>query len=437
MTTEEKAEETASTEEAKMEEKARAEAQARKERILAGGEDRLDLDKTTTAADETAKSSRIAAMRRRRFKKKEKTDPEKTTTDESTEDTPATKEESTEPATKAIESTTKGDDKMDDEIVEEINTPGVQKEDKKKYMGVAKMRRKMIQEKKQQQASTPATTRVPATKTSKKTTVQMKADRVAIIMHVIVVLLLFLAGLDVGLQGKLDYGSQVVVQTGMAPQDMKFLDMIPGVDSIPFLFREKAVPNEEEEIVVKVVQQEKIQPPTEEDEFCEEKPHAVQEENIDPLFGVDLDELTAGPGLYKTLARGAISLHRVNLAMFFYGPRSVWKKLNQTFTTFLVVPPLLGLIALALRQVLGKILGAHLPELVVDEAQHHDIVSTVVTFVKNFLSGSFPRVISMYKGWVLLRGDMYVVVCGLLVGMAWQHSQLVPSETVPGGRDEL
>lgn len=446
-------------------EKARAESQARRERILRGADDRLDtvggLKPSSTAsggsavasADEGAvsTSSKLAALRRRRFKKKE--DGETATTGASNnrnndfDSNNKTKEESSAVLAKEPEMVTEGVTTTEptstviDETIEEVRTPAVQREleeeGNKKYVGVAKMRRKMLLEKKQQQQQqthennkqAPA---IQANPHTAKPSAQRKAERMAIAMHVLVVVLLFVAGLDVGLQGRLDYGSNIVVHTDLAPREMKFLDAIPAFLR-PKPAAESTATKETDVQEDYVALEEKIV-----DEFADEsKPHIVSDGNLDPLFGVDLDKMTQGPGLYMTMARLAVSVHRVNLALFYYAPKKVILGIISFVKTLILMPPLLAIIALFLRQVLGNnVLGAILPKISEDETQGIDVVSTMLNTAKNFVSGMFPRASGFYRGWMMLRADMYVVTCGLVVGLAWQHGRLLDLTPPLLGTDE-
>jgi hypothetical protein len=107
-----------------------------------------------------------------------------------------------------------------------------------------------------------------------------------------------------------------------------------------------------------------------------------------------------GDGLYFTLARFAVRVHRWNLAIFYYGPRSFFVSLSSFVWSFKQTPPVLFLMAIIIRQIIGKVvLGAKLPDKIVDE--------TAASF---------------YGVWTHLRSDMYVVLCGLLVGLAWSHN---------------
>jgi hypothetical protein len=163
--------------------------------------------------------------------------------------------------------------------------------------------------------------------------------------------------------------------------------------------------------------------------------------NIDPLFQVDLDALTTGDGLYFTLGRFAVRVHRFILALLFYTPRSILHSMISFIWSFVQTPPILFILALMIRHGLGRIvLGAKLPSAVVDETQHKDILSTVKTFVTKFLLSSFPSVTIIYDVWTYIRSDMYVMLCGLFVGIAASHHHQAGSpygETATGSTSTL
>ena len=415
------------------EEKARAEAEARRQRILNSADDRMDTV-TTGGGGKTSNASKLAAMRRRRFKKKEPKEGE----DDKAKEEGTAKDATTAPVEEPAEEMTTPDT-QDDEVLEEISTPGAasMSENKpKKYMGVAKMRRKMIQEKKERdEASKPtASSKAPRSTTRMKRPV----EKLPIIMHAVVVVLLFVAGLDVGLQQGIDYGSDAVtvVETSWAPQEeLRFLRLIPKA-------LRPALPSDEvDEEKVVIDEPEEPDVHREEDEFGEtvKKEDDFPEQNIDPLFGLDLDMFTAGPGIVNFMGRQAVKVHRALLSIFYFFPQRIVFGLYDTFLQLLTLPPILCIIALTLRQVVGKtILGAKLPEKVVDKSQRKDVMTMIKNFVSGFVLKRFPTAVSLYDGWANLRADMYVVVCGLMVGLAWSHSSFVAKEkTAAGDRDEL
>jgi len=234
---------------------------------------------------------------------------------------------------------------------------------------------------------------------------------VPITMYIVTVLMLFLAGLDIGLQqNKIEYAlTGVVVHDELAPkQELRILNIFSGWSS------KKETPKSFE-----------TSDPLAYDAGAEEEFDADDDgtkktdgENIDPLFQVDLDALTAGPGLFMMMGRFAVACHRLNLSVFYYWPLSMFAKM----ASLLQSPPMLCIIALAIRQAIGKtILGADLPAAVEDESQHKDVMSMVKSFVKNFILRAFPTAANLYDAWVHLRADMYVILCGLFVGIAWHH----------------
>jgi hypothetical protein len=180
-----------------------------------------------------------------------------------------------------------------------------------------------------------------------------------------------------------------------------------------------------------------------EDEFLttETGTNVASKGNIDPLFQVDLDALTTGDGLYFTLGRFAVRVHRSILTLLFYTPRSILHSMISFIWSFVQTPPILFILAIMIRHGLGRIvLGAKLPSAVVDETQHKDILSTVKTFVTKFLLSSFPSVTIIYDIWTYIRSDMYVMLCGLFVGIAASHHHQAGSpygETATGSTSTL
>jgi len=149
--------------------------------------------------------------------------------------------------------------------------------------------------------------------------------------------------------------------------------------------------------------------------------------NIDPLFGVDLDEYTAGPGLFMLAGRLAVRAHRINLALFYYFPVNTIRSMRDFVRQLIRMPPMLCLLALVIRQVVGKVLlGAKLPDKSEDDTEPgagagKDVMAMIKSFLMSFTARAFPTMVGLYDAFVHLRADMYVVVCGFLVGLAWNH----------------
>ena len=437
-------------------EKARAEAEARRQRILQKGKDRMNivagLQEEADADDEETKASgaaRMAAMRRRRFKKNKATEAAAAAPEATTE---TKEEEATAPAPVAAEekppATEKKPEKKDPVPVvettkdepaaateeEETATDG---EPKKKYKGVAKMRRaKMMQKKKEEAAKSEEDFKnasdSPAVQARRQK--KLKQPVLPILMYLFTTFLLFLAGLDVGLQHADD---TIIVNRDFAPKQFTFQKLNPWSSKKSTI---KNLESDSNDAYARGL--------SEQDEFHVGGDDADDDyvPNIDPLFQVDLDELTSGPGILPQLARGAVKIHR----MFLYIPLQVFSLPRH----LLKFPPVMCLVALTLRQVVAKlVLGAKLPENIEEDVRNSKEMTDVLTMIKNAVkstvSSTFPTAVSMFEGFQHLRADMYVMLCGVFVGLlysSWMiqetstaglEEDLLPPEPVDGMADEL
>jgi len=179
------------------------------------------------------------------------------------------------------------------------------------------------------------------------------------------------------------------------------------------------------------------------DEFDEE----IEEEyipNIDPIFRVDLEDLTKGSGILNQLARGAIAIHRLLLWLLYYGPMGLIASILSIPTAFVESPPGLFLAAVILRQVVGKgVLGATIPEISGDEGSEGtkqksiEVIAMAKNFVKNFFMSTFPTLVTIYDAYLHVKADMYVVLCGVFFGLAWTNLNNIASmDGVVGGSDD-
>lgn len=425
------------------EQKAREEAQARRQRILDGAGSRMDVVEGVQQSD-GSKASKLAAMRRRRFKKKTEVSEETVPPDETVtidDDNVETKEAA--PEQEMQETVVLSVESIAD-TTEETTTPDGG-ETKKKYMGVAKMRRmklkeKQLEEKDETSAEASTTTTYPSKKQRKFT------PRLPIIMHIVTILLLFVAGLDIGLQQVgIDYraydgtegssSSVLKVHHDFAPRNLggvAFLisklsekeTFVRGGDVKKVRLLEKST-NEN------IIQPIAVLVNEESDEFIEVDDENTMKGVVDPLFGVDLDKLTAGPGPVQWGARQAVKCHRLLLRIFYYGPIHSFKWLIACMTS----PPIFCLMALLIRQLVGKvILGAALPDAKKDdEEQKKDVMSMVQTFVTKFLLSSFPTAASLYDVWCHLRADIYVLLCGFFFGLAFSHTPAIATSSLFAG----
>jgi len=333
-------------------------------------------------------------------------------------------------------------------------------EKKKVYLGVARMRRQMLAKKKNDKADS-ATETVNSTsneKTAEGTVTDSvgkvrlpsaKVQTIPIYMHIFVIVLLFVAGFDVGIQ---QFHADVDVRFQVAFQEFG----IPIVQRNPLqpLAKITSIKNAKRALVDELRQQtdgEKKSSSDLHDEFFEI--NLGDDEyvpNIDPLFGVDLDEITEGPSFLNKFAKGAIAMHRIILWLIYYAPISIFNSIISIPSSLIQTPPTLFLSAIILRQVLGKmILGAAIPDAgdnTSDGKKQNkiEILSMAKNFVKNFFVASFPTLVTLYDVFVHLKSDMYIVLCGVFLGLAWTHLSntcdapiVIGEETVRGSTDEL
>lgn len=399
------------------EEKAREEAEARRQRILDSANNRMDRVSGLNREEEVkaSGSSKLAAMRRRRFKKKEPVEAvesEESKPETGIKEKASPVDEDTAPAEEPVVVVANA-------AAPKIAAAAVVEEEpadkpQRKYQGVAKMRRRMLKEKEEEQTATSGTADhdkefVPRRKK------KLHASSIPIWMHAFTVLLLFIAGLDVGLQQA--PGDFAVVHTDYAPQQYGFrLLQVFGKQS-------SSTTEASKENLLKDTQEkwkENLQHQVQEEEFDSDEMPFVQK-NIDPLFRVDLDQLTEGPGIFMMIGRFAVAVHRLILRIVYYMPLNMIKGMYNLILSMVETPPILCLAALTLRQLVGNtILGAKLPEKLVEEQK--DIMTMVKKFVAGFIQNIFPTGVSMYNAWTHLRSDMYIVMFGMLVGLALTHS---------------
>lgn len=428
------------------EEEARQAAEARRRRILEAADNRLGLvtgevvaattttthsssqdddgaaledDTTASSATESktklSGSARLAAMRKRRFAKKKDGDATAGEAETPTEETVVVGEEdSTAVANNAEEPSET--EPTETNISEESTTT------KKKYMGVARMRRQKLKEQAAKDSNANATGGSSSSSTITSSDSVLSKDKVAavmarkkrsvnllpILLHMVTTILLFMAGLDAGLQQPNHSIAGAMIHRELAPRQLGLL-----------LWRRSA--NAHQKLLGKwqssfggggeLVSSEDV---VVEDEFATTEPLLDDaEHNIDPLFRVDLDKLTETDTIVNRLGRVAIYVHRLNLKFFYYYPKGVLSNMVNGFTQLFTIPPLLCLVALVTRQIVGKMLfGATLPNI-----KHVD-ESKIKSAVKAFVTQTFPTVYSLYDAWSHLRTDMYVVLCGLVVGLS-------------------
>lgn len=412
-------------------EAARAQAEARRQRILEKANRRMGvvsgeqtMEKEEKEASE-AKAARIRAARQRRYGKKTTTPNEATKEAiEKPEAKPAEepKEEPEEVKTVATAASEKSSENVswpeDEKPTPEEGASNEDDGSKKKYLGVARMRRNALKKKKD--AGDSQTSSATADVANLEAVMNpIKVSKLPIYMHIVTILLLFLAGLDVSLQ---NYHPAV-------HSEATFAIVQHGVPIIhrslgPVAVSEKAAPLDQTDIL-----------PLDDtvDEFEEDSEKAS---NVDPVFGVDLDEVTQGPGIMNQLARGAVGAHRTILYFIYYLPMNLMSSFAGIPQALMRSPPALCIIALILRHVVGKaILGARLPDMANANDKGIDVLAMAKNFVTKFLSTSFPTAIIAYDAFTHLRSDMYVVLCGVFTGLIYVHMTTTTRVLESGGVD--
>jgi hypothetical protein len=135
------------------------------------------------------------------------------------------------------------------------------------------------------------------------------------------------------------------------------------------------------------------------------------------------------------LARGAVNIHRLILRVFYYLPMSVLRTMIAIPQQLLATPPALCIVSLFVRQAAKLVFGANLPDPARSKKDTKDVLGMMRQSVMTFLSNSFPTAVSLYDIWTHLRSDMYVILCGVFVGLAYTHH--IGSDESYGISDEL
>eukprot|EP00934_Nitzschia_sp_Nitz4_P000715 Nitzschia sp. Nitz4//scaffold2_size372955//209780//211093//NITZ4_000436-RA/size372955-processed-gene-0.428-mRNA-1//1//CDS//3329546817//715//frame0 len=421
---------------------ARAQAEARRRRILEQAQTRMGVVSGEVTQDEeekqqsASKAARIRAARARRYGKKstatattttegDSAAPASETPEKPKEETPATNDQppksepTPEPAVADFDDDEVPADEKAADTAASVATSQASDDTgtKKKYLGVAKMRRKMIQKKKMEAEEAPKDEVTDAKETPfVPPTTAAAFSPIPVYMHFFTLLLLFLAGLDVGFQ---QYHPNVQVDT----------QFVVAQHGLPLVHRSLMPPKPKPDIVIP---DEVNLDEAGGDEFEEPEVEEVIS-NIDPIFRVDLDQLTQGPGFFNQIGRAAVGAHRAILALFAL-PLTIFQSVIGMPQALLRFPPILCVLALIIRQLIGKLLlGASIPE-TETKSKGTDALEMAKNFVSGFLKSSFPTFVGMYDAFSHLRSDMYVILFGVFCGFIMGHWQPVIPAT---GTDEL
>lgn len=398
---------------------ARAKAEARRKRILEASGTRMGIvsgeqEKTAEEGEspkpKSTRHSRLQEMRRRRFKKaqKESTSEESVSekaTDKAAPIEPEMKPTSeSEPVSTARSTEPQPVTKPAEEKATENEEP---KEEPKstsanrKYKGVAKMRRQRLKEKQKAESEKNVTTQPVVVKAPPKAGL----NKGPIILYILTVVILFLVGFDIG-------SNQLV------NPDTVRRALSTDEHGIGLLNRIRA-PSADPKALLEA--QNEWSGGDDADEF--EDVNEKREKNIDPLFQVDLDDFTRGDGLFFMAARAAVAIHRMNLLLLYYTPIAIFTAVVHIPQKLLSTPPIIFLVCFGVRQIAKRLLGAVLPEPVV-ETDKQDILAIIKNSVMGFLTNTFPTAVELYDAFSHARTDMLVVLCGIFFGLLLSNDDM-------------
>lgn len=308
--------------------------------------------------------------------------------------------------------------------------------EKKQYMGVAKMRRKLAAEKKKNEE---AVIEEELKELETKIPKLLHPSPIAlgpILIQLFTVCFLFFAGFDVGIQNH----AIVKQETPHVHMNLCYVDHGIGIKKI---FGRGESSQSQDALsglslgsnLAGLGQEEE-----EDDEFGDTKSKPLgassqpknMEGNLDPIFGVDFDKLTTGDGFFFTAARFAVWVHRTLTYFFYLLPLSVLYSILSVPKKLIGNPPVFFLCAVIIRYIGKHVLGGNVPNLDEmieaevkadkDENEKPDIASTDFVsmgknFISNFLKGNFPKLVMVFTIMKDARSDMFIILCGFFVGL--------------------
>ncbi|EED96081.1 predicted protein [Thalassiosira pseudonana CCMP1335] len=160
-----------------------------------------------------------------------------------------------------------------------------------------------------------------------------------------------------------------------------------------------------------------------------------KQSNIDPLFQVDLDELSENAQLpfpISYMARLAIGFHRAWVYYLWTLPLSTFRSVlslpKTLMSGWIRYPPVVLILSLLVRLVNKVILGNGKASLSNEEdgtsgkskGNSFDILGKIQDTAKNYVGDKFPWAVLVFGTLRdVVKVDMYVVLCGLLVGLVY------------------
>lgn len=422
-------------------EEARAKAEARRQRILEKSKDRMKTvsgeqskapqDGEGMSAAQASGSSRMAAMRRRRQKKVgEGANEDEAAPEASFDDTYATaiKDESPAPEaeTREIEAEAAPEAVKEAQKVEEFTEVDYVPEDsseRRKYKGVAAVRRQKALEKQKERDALSSSTTPSAVAMKAPICKKSSVNVFPIIMHMVTIIILVAAGFDIGYQQVVH--PTVAIHRTLAPQQhgIGLWKAFSGT-----------VSTSKEPKALLADNQADWSSSESANEFDAHVDGFADQPDIDPLFGLDLDLMTRGDGILFILARGAVACHRALLLICYFLPLRIITAILHIPKKLLATPPVIAMISIVVRQTAQRVFGAALP-IPEKETSKEDVLGMIRNGAMSFVSSTFPTMLGAYDAFNHLRADMFVMMCGVFVGLAWTHH--VEGSESAFGTDEL
>jgi len=348
-------------------------------------------------------TSRLQQMRRRRFLNKQRATEQPSPDDDDKDDV----KNASEPVT--------GDDTQQEKVAEQSKVAEEPSAEGPKYVGVAKMRRKIVAEQRQQQQTS---IEKQLTAEDPLLLVVPKALRqLPIVLELFTIVLLCLAGIGMGWHTWLNNSG--CFRTEIRAGDKLSLKLLPfhstfsknatnPRDLVAFsseLPVTTAIDDEDEFAVV--------QPPKK-PVRTEDTKAGGENDDDDDEFHFDYEKIYA-----KKSHQGGNPLDSIDwiLSRIFSTIRNVVSTIFF-WNWFKTCPPAFLLVAAAGRQ-FGRMIGGACPEDAEesDENNNYDVLK----FVKNFLSKTFPTLAKVYKFYTEARTDMYIVLFGWFLGLVLAH----------------
>lgn len=456
---------------------AKARAEARRRRILEASQTRMNVvsglptsanksastDNNASAANrdedevgtgESSAAQKVAQMRRRRYGKKTETSTDQPQQKGMSEDNTTNNHKKEEESPKETETVPINHQENDSgETVQEKEQDEDESKGSKKYLGVAKMRRMRLAEKKAaEEAAFSSSTVSSSTTISPEMKAKILASKNTVktlpaLLQLVTVILLFLCGLDVGIQ------NHVVMKQNVPylHENLSYQDHGIGV-FVKWTHRKNEKTVFQEDVNRGVIEESQSED-TEFEEYESDptKPAgastASKVSNIDPVFGVDFDALTAGTGLFYTFARFAVSVHRTFYRLFYTIPMSFLQSILSIPTKLFTHPPIMFLCAILIRFLGKHVLGGNIPDVkdmveadenmdkahatntgtgataenkmggAVDKLASTNFMAMGGNYVKNYMKDNFPKATLAFTVLKDARADMLVVLCGFFVGL--------------------